>query len=280
MSKAIKGDDNGGDFPTIESAEAYISGKAGSNTSLDYHDDRMRAIKLLLESIDLSNRPRVLDFGCGDAMYIKKFFQPLNISNIVGVDVSGPMIDIAKENLSDFNFEGLVGGIDALESIDRPFDILFAIDVLGYLDESELADFYIQAKRLVRPGGHLIVMYGNELFDMFAMNSGTSEFYKKHFNIDISDCLTEASAMQYKPSNRKNPLNFGEQLVQFGFKESEQAFSQWHSVPPAIGNRQQDVSDARLAMRDHTFDPNNLPKTEKWKALFRSSIFASLLVRV
>jgi len=110
MSKIGK-DDNGGDFPTMENAEAYISGKAGSNTSLDYHNDRMRATKVLLVSIDLPSKIRFLDFGCGDAMYIKRFFQPSNISSIVGVDVSGPMIDIAKKNLSNFNFVGLFKAI-------------------------------------------------------------------------------------------------------------------------------------------------------------------------
>lgn len=276
--------DNAGHFPTIESARAYIEGGKGSNTSADYHSDRMRSLQIMLDAAKLPSSVRAIDFGCGDGMYFKTFFGPQSrhhVDRLVGIDISPHMIDLAGETLRGFPFQGIAGGVDALANVQGAYDIGFAIDVLGYLDEPELAVFYREMARLIRPGGCLIVMYGNELFDMFALNSGTAAFYQKHFNIDVADVLVEGRSAQYKPANRKNPLSFGAEIAPYGFREVKQAFSQWHMLPPAIGNRQHnDLSAARLAMRDHKFDPNSLPAQDAWQALFRSSIFASLSQRV
>lgn len=269
--------DNAGNFPTLESARAYVAGSKHSNTSADYHSDRIRALRLLLR--DLPKASSVLDFGCGDGMYIRELCgKP---KQIVGIDISGPMIQLATENLRDLGFIGHVGGVEALQGISGSFDLAFAIDVLGYLEPSDLDTFYKEVARLLRPGGHLVVMYGNELFDMFALNAGTAAFFQKHFSLDVAELLIEGRSAQYKPANRKNPLSFGAEIAPYGLREINQAFSQWHRLPPGLGNRGKgDLSAARLDMRDHGFDPNQLAPAERWKAAFRSSIFASLSTRV
>jgi SAM-dependent methyltransferase len=268
--------DNGGHFPDFESARAYLDGTKESNTSAAYHADRMRALQILVDSVILNGKIKVLDFGCGDGMYIKQFFQEDAIEKVIGVDVSGPMIEIAKQSLEDYEFEGIVGDARCLKNISGEFDVAFAIDVLGYLDDEELDIFYREAMRLIRPGGHLIVMYGNELFDMYALNSGTATFFEKYFDADVKGLLLEGGAAQYKPANRRNPLSFGAEIAKYGFEEQKQSFSQWHRIPPAIGNRAVDLSEARMNMRDHGFDANRLSSENLWKAKFRCSIFASL----
>ncbi|MCP4621782.1 MAG: class I SAM-dependent methyltransferase [Bradyrhizobium sp.] len=264
--------DTAGFFNDMEEARAYVAGSR--ITSENYHSDRIRALRHLLARIP---QPKsVLDFGCGDCMCVRDLCSP---ERVVGVDVSAPMIELARENLGPI-FTGHVGGVEKLKTIDDRFDIAFAIDVLGYLSESDLETFYREISRLLRPGGHLIVMYGNELFDLYALNAGTAEFFRKHFELDASGLLTEGKASQYKTVDRRNPLSFGAEIARFGLREISQAFSQWHRVPPAIGNKgKDDLSAARLAMRDHAFDPNGLAPAEQWKALFRSSIFASLSQR-
>lgn len=275
--------DNAGHFPTIESARAYLTGAKGANTSADYHSDRLRALKILIDAAKLPPVVNAIDFGCGDGMYFKEFFSQQSrhqVSKIVGVDISEHMIQLAGETLRGFPFQGIAGGVDALAKVQGTYDVGFAIDVLGYLTEPELDIFYREMTRLIRPGGCLIVMYGNELFDMFALNSGTVAFYQKHFDIDVADVLVEGRSAQYKPANRKNPLSFGAEIAPYGFREVRQAFSQWHKVPPAIGNKAPDLAAARLNMRDHAFDPNGFPPQDQWKAMFRSSIFGSLSERM
>lgn len=269
-------EDNGGHFPDMASARAYVQGVSGSNTSADYHSDRIRALRLLTS--DLQSAKTILDFGCGDGMYLRELCPAA--TRVVGVDISAPMIELATSNLADMGFSGYVGGPGALARLDDQFDLVFAVDVLGYLESDDLDEFYRHASRLVRPGGHLIVMYGNELFDLFALNAGTAAFFAKHFSQDVADLLVEGRSVQYKPARRKNPLNFGAELAAYGFAEVRQAYSQWHKVLPALGNKDRsDLSAARMEMRDHSFDPNSLPPSDQWKALFRSSIFASKLQR-
>jgi SAM-dependent methyltransferase len=240
----------------------------------------MRALRILVDSLELPEKSDVIDFGCGDGMYISQFFEPTTLNRVVGVDVSGPMIEIAKSSLQDFPFEGLVGDENCLADIEGQFDLAFAIDVLGYLDERQLGIFYRNLAKLLRPGGYLVVMYGNELFDMFALNNGTCTFFEKHFDLDVQECLTQAQAGQYKPANRKNPLSFGAEIAKYGFAELQQSYSQWHRIPPAIGNRADNLSEARMAMRDHSFDANALPNDQIWTAKFRCSIFASLSKKI
>lgn len=275
MSDVKPTGDNAGFFETVESAEAYLKG-ANATTPPDYHLDRMRALRLLIGQMDLPEAIKVIDFGCGDGMYFKELLSDHRIDRLVGIDISSPMIELAGRGLADFPFEGHVGGAVAMRGIDGRFDVGLAIDVLGYLEDDELDIFYTEMSRLIRPGGYLIVMYGSELFDMFALNAGTATFFRKHFDADVEPLLTEAKANQYKPARRKNPLSFGAEIAPYGFEEVGQAFSQWHRTPPGLGNRAPDVAAARLSMRDHAFDPNTLPQAERWKAMFRCSIFASL----
>jgi SAM-dependent methyltransferase len=270
--------DNGGNFPDMESARAYVQGSSSSNTSAAYHKDRMRALKILAEKIDCSRPLRVHNFGCGDSMEIKELFPPTQIANLVGFDISPAMIELSKDNLQEYNFQGFCCGVEGMSTLENnSIDLFLAIDVMGYLSPSERDLYYSSLKRVGTKGAYLLVMTGNELFDMYALNAGTVQFFDHQFEVDVTTLLTEASALQYKPSARRNPLSSSAELLDYGFKEVDIAYSQWHRIPPALGNKTgKNVAEARMLMRDHNFNPNNLAPNERWKAMFRSSIFASL----
>jgi SAM-dependent methyltransferase len=272
-NKTINSGDNASFFPTKNSVKDYLSGE-NNRTTTDYHLDRLRALELLINHF--GQPKRVLDFGCGNGMYINKFWNSVDLERLVGVDLYSSMLDEFTQNLHNFPTEVVCGGVSSLTTISGEFDLILAIDVLGYLDDKELKEFYINAYSLLKDGGYLVVMYGNELFDMFALNQGTAEFFSKNFDVAVANLLVESNAPRYMPCDRRNPLSFAAEIADYGFKEVLQSFSQWHKVPPGIGNRDKDVVDARLNMRDHSFDPNTLSDKTKWKALFRSSIFASL----
>lgn len=274
--------DNGGSFENMAAAKAYVQGSETSNTNARYHADRMRALKLLVSKLDLSKPLRIHNFGCGDSMEIKELFSHDQVDCVVGYDISQPMIDLSNENLANYNFRGVCCGVEGMSALDaNSFDLLLAIDVLGYLSSTELEVYFHSLKHVASEGACFLVMTGNELFDMYALNAGTVQFYGKHFNTDVTSALTEGAAAQYKPVIRRNPLSSEAELAKYGFKELDIAFSQWHRLPPALGNKLgKDVSEARLLMRDHDFDPNELPPQDRWKAMFCSSIFASLSRKV
>ena len=176
-------------------------------------------------------------------------------------------------------FEGRVGGVDVLSEVVDSFDLGLAIDVCGYLDQVELELFYKSMARIIKLGEHLVLMNENELLDMFAFNAATAAFFDKHFDLNVEDLLTESKSPRPNNAVRETPLSFYAEIAPYGFVELAQAFSQWHVFSPGMANRAKSLSEARLQMRDHNVDVNVLPKSERWKAVFRSSIFSSSEVK-
>lgn len=272
--------DAAGYFPSAESAREYARGIASS----PYHRDRQRTLARLLGSARLAGLPatvRVLDYGIGDGGVLKSL--GLQASSIVGVDVSGSMIELARESFADLGFTGLAGSVEALAAIhSSSIDIALCINTLGYLTTQEQDAFFSEMTRIVAPGGFLIIMTGNELFDLFALNSGTAEFFRNRLDVaDAAELLTEGMSAQFQNAARANPLSFGLVLSGYGFREAERAFASWHNLPPILLTRRtgMPLHEARDLARDYDFDCATLPPDQVWRAYFQCSIFASLLQR-
>lgn len=285
----LKKGDGAGYFPTLESAKVYAEGVANN----DYHKDRLRALTHLVKPLvnaNSSGNPKfkfnpnsftALDFGIGDGgQFYKMGLKP---TKIIGIDISPEVLALAAENLSTLEFESHCGSAEVLKDVkSSSVDLALCINTLGYLSAEDQELFYEEMKRTVRPGGFLVMMAGNELFDLFALNSGTAEFFERYFDQpDVSKLLLEAGSERFRNADRLNPLKFTAVLQRYGFNEVGRTFSQWHRKLPPIANMEYggDLLKARAASRDHNFDPNTLPAEDKWRALFQCSIFASLSVK-
>jgi ubiquinone/menaquinone biosynthesis C-methylase UbiE len=274
-----KTQDWGGFFPSVAWAQEYAQGVATSK----YHDDRLRALKHIIASIPANTTlSTILDYGIGDGGEFMKL--GLKPKTIIGTDISPHMIDLAASALSQFEFQGHVGSANAMSNVaSSSVDLVLCLNVLGYLTDSDQEIFFKETQRVLKSGGYLLVMTGNELFDLFALNAGTAEFFEHNFSQPFADkLLIEGKALRFKNADRRNPLKFVEELSSHGFKEVSKSFSQWHKKIPALANIEfkGDLLAARSASRDHDFDPNNMPKHDRWKALFCCSIFASLSIKI
>jgi SAM-dependent methyltransferase len=275
--KFLSNQDSGGYFPTLEDAQRYEEGVKRS----DYHADRLRALKKLIDEI---NGPisSVLDFGVGDGGATEAL--GLKPTHITGIDISDSMIRLAESNLSEYTFIGKVGSAEQISSVaSGSIDLVLCLNVLGYLTRNDQELFFQESSRVLKKDGYLLLMTGNELFDLFALNSGTAEFFEKHFNqTDVSELLSQGNSSRFKNADRRNPLNFAAEMKDHGFDEIAQAFSSWHKLTPAVANLRWsgDLRTARAQSRDHSFDPNSLPNIHAWKRLFCCSIFASLLRKI
>jgi SAM-dependent methyltransferase len=267
--------DAGGYFPDKQSAENYAAGIANKQ----YHKDRLRALKFLLDR--LPPVKTVIDYGIADG---GEFLgMGIDAKKVIGTDISPHMIDIAKENLTGIDFSGLVGSVEVLSELENESaDLILCINVLAYLTEAEQVVFFKESQRLLKQGGHLVVMTGNKLFDFFALNSGTVEFFAKEFELEVDKLLSYSNSERFENADRRNPLNFHAELSRYGFSEQAQSFSQWHRQIPVLGNIENggDLIKAHSSVRDNQYDANNLSEAEKWKALFRCSMFASLSVKI
>jgi SAM-dependent methyltransferase len=105
---------------------------------------------------------RVLDAGCGPGVYAEML---VNLgADVVALDVSLKMIEIARQSLGDrvsFHIANLEEPLDFLE--DESFDLILSSLVLDYIyDWDNLLFEYI---RLLRPGGIFVFSVGHPMAD-------------------------------------------------------------------------------------------------------------------
>jgi len=139
----------------------------------DYNGNRLRAReKKVLEYFDrlkLKNKSKVLELGFGAGLTSAKVYS--QGYNVVGVDISSGLTDIATQNCKKIKSSGsykfLVGDVEKLDFPDNHFDCVFGIGFIHYL-KNPLRCIQ-EAKRVLKPGGYFIIaqrnMYGISSLD-------------------------------------------------------------------------------------------------------------------
>src|SRR5690606_30664524 len=125
---------------------------------------------------------RIYDFGCGDAVLFEPYLRAG--AAIEGVDIAPEMIELGRQRLAAQGFDPnliAVGGVDAMRHLDaEAYDAVLSFNVIAYLADKEEATFYAQARRVLCPGGFLVVTHANELFDLYSLNRYTADFFARH----------------------------------------------------------------------------------------------------
>jgi len=105
---------------------------------------------------DLSGR-RVLDFGCGTAMYAR-WMKARGAQHVVGFDVSEGMLAYARRR-DEREGLGLELTSELTSAFDRQFDLVLAVYVLPYAGtRDELQEICQDMARVLRPGGRLVTL--------------------------------------------------------------------------------------------------------------------------
>lgn len=235
----------------------------------DYHHHRLNVIDALIPNSLYAPGKQIFDFGCGNAIHFPAFLQAG--AQISGNDISDEMIQCAQEFLSQQNLDGntaKVGSVFDLQALpDSSLDALLSFNVLAYLTNDEERAFYEQARRLVKPGGYLIVTHSNELFDMFSLNRYTEDFFQRNFDCNAHDLL-QATHLPENPvlyNIRENPMTYQYKLKQHGFQEIQQEFINYHPNPSAL----------RTEQPKQYINTLGWPDAERWKLLFQCSTYGS-----
>lgn len=101
---------------------------------------------------------KVLDLGCGNGRYFE-YFKKKNV-DYFGVDNSEKLIEIAQSKYPGVNFQ-VADGL-SLPFSDNFFDKIFSIAVFHHIPSKELRiKFLKEAKRVLKPGGSLILIVWN-----------------------------------------------------------------------------------------------------------------------
>lgn len=260
----------------IERSDSYPS-----NIDGPYHAHRLAMVDALLAGVQLASKT-VLDVGCGDGVMLARVAR--RGAHVVGFDLAPPLVQLARNRLSDGGLDGHVflGGMEAM--VDMPHcsaDVVLCLNVMAYCTDAEEELFYRETSRILKVGGSLIVTHSNELFDMYTLNAYTVAFYEAYLTGEgsgkrVASLLTHTDAPTKPSFNvRANPLNYRFRLAEFGLEEVQQEFANLHPIPPLLMDAGgfQDI-DSRAYRDTLGWDVR-----DRWRLLFLCSMYGSRSVK-
>jgi ubiquinone/menaquinone biosynthesis C-methylase UbiE len=114
-------------------------------------------IRNLLELARISKTDEVLEIGCGVGRVGREL--AAHCKSWSGCDISSNMLSFAKERLQGILNTRLVAlrGVGLSEFKTASFDVVFATNMLGHLDEMDRWRYVEEAFRVLRPGGRLSI---------------------------------------------------------------------------------------------------------------------------
>ena len=118
------------------------------------HDDSI-AIEELLDSLNLSKFPRILDLGCGKGIISDRLLQR-NSGEVIAIDLSDKMIEFAKQENRQSKVKFINADFYDFTS-EKPFDMIICFDAFPHFLD---VDSYVKkAASLLKTGGELIIAH-------------------------------------------------------------------------------------------------------------------------
>jgi SAM-dependent methyltransferase len=223
-----------------------------------YRSNYFRLILLIYFLERLEKRPElVLDAGCGDARPLIELLK--NGFQSRGFDISPDMLDAGKSILSKGGYEPSLiqeGDIYAIPEKDNSFDAIACMGVVENLPDHE--QIFMEFRRVLRPGGHLIISLENDLFSLFSVNKYSLAFWDELMkSAGVDTAIAEDVTGQISKFNQVeeingvkktfadaeidksaveiatyNPLNLREKIDALGFEYIDHRFFHYHPIPP------------------------------------------------
>jgi ubiquinone/menaquinone biosynthesis C-methylase UbiE len=111
-------------------------------------------IQETLNRLEIEPWERILDLGCGTGVLIQHLLQIAPKIQIIGIDTSAEMLEIAKQKLPE-SVELKVGSADNLPFPSNYFDVVVSTSAFHFFrDPSQVLQ---EAKRVLKPNGRLVI---------------------------------------------------------------------------------------------------------------------------
>jgi SAM-dependent methyltransferase len=137
-------------------AESTIPGKAEKLFRLLAYDVWRRELKRFFRNQETS-RFRIVDVGCGPGFLLWCIESWFPGAELIGVDRSEDLLKVAKSRCK--RMTALKGDASKLPLPDGYIDAVFALHVVEFLTQP--GQFFAEARRVVRPGGLLVITTPN-----------------------------------------------------------------------------------------------------------------------
>ena len=182
---------------------------------------RKKAIRELL-----ALKPKViLDVATGTGDFAFEAIKILNPEQVIGVDISSGMLEVAKKKISERNLQGVfsvqLGDSEGLQFADDHFDaITVAFGVRNYENlEKGLSDMY----RVLKPGGKIVILEFSKP-RAFPIKQGYN-FYFKHITPLLGKLFSkDERAYSYLPESVAafpDGADFVNLMTKVGFKSTK-----------------------------------------------------------
>ncbi len=99
---------------------------------------------------------RVLELGIGTGETARRLLEAHPYAFLVGIDVSGAMLDVARDSLPSGRVELRLGSIED-ELPEGPFDLVASALAIHHLSGPEKAELFVNVRDALRPGGRFVL---------------------------------------------------------------------------------------------------------------------------
>lgn len=115
--------------------------------------------RLVMEMLAPAVGEKILDAGCGTGVFTMDYLAAG--AEVVGLDISQPMLDMAARKLSDYPFLAVQGDMLCLPFEDDSFDKAVSVTALEFIEDARRA--IDELFRITKPGGVVVVATLNGL---------------------------------------------------------------------------------------------------------------------
>ncbi|WP_016953434.1 class I SAM-dependent methyltransferase [Anabaena sp. PCC 7108] len=186
----------------VESAAHAVHAKIWQDTEVQ-GDAKLRQSYHNIVASSISQAPKdILDLGCSVGMSTFALQAVYPQANITGLDLSPYFLSVAnyraKQRQTQINWVHAAAESTGLP--DQSFDLVSIFLMCHELPQLATKKIFAEAKRVLRPGGHLAIMDMNPKSEIYkkmptyilTLLKSTEPYLDEYFSLDIEKALVEA----------------------------------------------------------------------------------------